>query len=78
MKTKYLEITASRWPWQGYGWFRSSRTKAPFNSKGSRFGGGWDYCLGVEISVGEGYSTWLFNLLFGIIKIKFRTPNYYD
>lgn len=64
-----LHIKADRWPWQGYGWFPhksgNSWTFAPLNSRGSRFGGGWDYKLGISI----GGSTVYVDLLFGSLRI---------
>lgn len=70
-----LEIVASRWPWQirthvavlsgpdekagdRYGW-------KPTKGMG-RFGGGWNWKLGVNI----GGSTVVFNLLYGMISIS--------
>jgi len=67
MRLGVLEIKASRWPWQGYGWFSTKNNpKALLNASGARFGGGWKWCLGVRI----GGSTMMFDLLFGIITIS--------
>ena len=66
MKIWKLEITADRWPWQGYGWGLSTKLRAPLNSSGARFGGGWKYKLGIDI----GGTTILINLVFGMIRIK--------
>lgn len=41
MKIGRLNITASRFPWQGYGWFPhkgNNRATAPLNPSGARFG----------------------------------------
>lgn len=69
MKIGRIEITASRWPWQGYGWRPHKNGKGPkamLNPGGDRFGGGWTYKLGIDI----GGRTILLNLLFGIIRIS--------
>jgi hypothetical protein len=81
MKAGPITVKASRWPWQTrtsaallscpkteavgqkYGW----RT-----TKGmGRFGGGWNWSLGIEI----GGSTIILNLLFGAIRITWSKPN---
>lgn len=64
-----LKITASRWPWQGYGWFPHRNGKgptAPLNPTGARFGGGWRWKLGVSIGGG----TVILDLLFGMVRIE--------
>ncbi len=66
MKIGKFTIKADRWPWQGYGWGLSEKTKAPLNSMGARFGGGWRYKLGIDI----GGSTVIINLVFGMIRIS--------
>lgn len=63
-----VEIQASRWPNQGYGWFPhkgGKGPKAPLNQSGARFGGGWNYKLGIDI----GSRSVLINLLFGMVRI---------
>ena len=69
------QVTASRWPWQGYGWFphrlpaasrKRLRSYAPLNSSGARFGGGWKWRLGVSV----GSSSTMIDLLFGTITIR--------
>lgn len=61
---KYVTITAHRWPWQ----------KDPNAQQWGRFGGGWQWNLGVMISrpTDTGF-TILFNLLYGMIRISFKT-----
>lgn len=64
-----IEITASRWPWQGYGWFPHKNGKGPtamLNSSGARFGGGWKYKLGISV----GGSAIILDLLFGMVRIS--------
>lgn len=71
MKLGRLEITASRWPWQGYGWFPHKSGRGPFaplNAGGARFGGGWKYKFGVAV----GGSTIILDLVFGSIRIVYR------
>jgi len=71
MKLGRLEIEASRWPWQGYGWFPHKNGKgrtAMLNSSGARFGGGWKYKLGVSFSG----RTLMLDLLFGIVCIRVK------
>lgn len=70
MKISRLEIKASRFPWQGYGWFphkdkSNVKTCAPLNQNGARFGAGWNYKLGIAI----GGRTIIIDLLFGSIRI---------
>lgn len=64
-----LVIKFDRWPWQGWGWFPHKngckKGFAPLNPRGSRFGGGWNYKLGLQI----GGSTVIIDLLFGSIRI---------
>lgn len=70
MKLGRLEVTASRWPWQGYGWFphkNGKGPKAPLNRSGARFGAGWAWSLGVQIGVSG--RTVIVDLLFGSIRI---------
>lgn len=64
MKIGKLEIKATRWPWQESG--NPRNLKAWLNPSGSRFGGGWNYKLGIDI----GGSTVILNLLFGIVRIN--------
>lgn len=65
MRLGRLEIKASRWPWQGYGWFSTKNNpKAYLNPSGARFGGGWRWCLGVRI----GGDTVMMELLFGMLR----------
>ncbi|MFY1847920.1 hypothetical protein [Achromobacter dolens] len=72
MRIGKIEIIAQRWPWQGYGWFphKASKPKhtAPLNPGGARFGGGWNYKLGIMV----GGSTIIIDLLFGSIRIQRR------
>lgn len=65
MKIGRLEIKASRWPWQDYGWFKNSKGTgwAPLNATMGRFGGGWHLALGFR----QGGRTLMFDLLFGVI-----------
>ncbi len=66
-----MKIEFSRFPNQGYGWFphkNGKGRKAPLNQNGARFGGGWNYELGIRIS---GRSV-LLCVIFGMIKIQFR------
>jgi len=66
MRVLGLEVTASRWPWQGYGWFGGSdKNVAPLNPFGARFGGGWNYKLGIAV----GGKTVILDLLFGSVRI---------
>lgn len=69
MRIGRLTITASRFPWQGYGWFphkSGNGPRAPLNSSGARFGAGWKYKLGVSV----GGTTVMFDVLFGIISVR--------
>lgn len=69
IKLGRLSIETSRWPSQGYGWFphkNGKRPKAMLNPQGSRFGGGWNYRLGIDI----GGSSVLLNLIFGMVAIR--------
>lgn len=65
-----FRVKASRWPWQGYGWFPHKTGNrigcAPLNPTGARFGGGWNYKLGISI----GGSTVIVDLLFGSLWIS--------
>ncbi|WP_132254697.1 hypothetical protein [Methylobacterium segetis] len=61
-----LIMTASRWPWQGYGWRSTGGPTAPLNRSGARFGGGWRYKLGIQV----GSTTVLLDLLFGIVTFQ--------
>lgn len=72
MKIGRLNITASRFPWQGYGWFPhkgNNRATAPLNPSGARFGGGWKYKLGVS----AGGTTVMIDALFGIVTIRLES-----
>ncbi|MCP1550660.1 MULTISPECIES: hypothetical protein [Methylorubrum] len=64
-----LIVTASRWPWQGYGWRSTGGPTAPLNTFGARFGGGWQYKLGIQI----GGTTVLLDLLFGILTFRWES-----
>lgn len=69
MRIGRVEVKASRWPWQGYGWFphkNGNGPKAIFNANGARFGAGWNYKLGFSI----GGSWLLIDLLFGTVRIS--------
>lgn len=69
IKLLRLEVKSARWPWQGYGWFphkNGTGPKAILNPTGARFGGGWKYSLGIQVSD----STVLLNLLFGTITFR--------
>lgn len=69
MKIGKFEITASRFPWQGYGWFPHKNGKGPkamLNPSGARFGGGWNWKVGVSV----GGTTVLIDLLVGTIRIS--------
>lgn len=64
-----LKVTADRFPWQGYGWFphkNDNSQKAMFNPSGARFGGGWNYKLGLSI----GGSTVIIDLIFGSLRFS--------
>lgn len=74
MKIGRIEIRATRFPWQGYGWFphkNGKGDKAPLNPYGSRFGAGWTYKLGLSI----GGSTILLDLLFGTVRIVLHSKD---
>lgn len=71
MKLGRLTITASRFPWQGYGWFPHKNNQGPtamLNPNGARFGAGWKYKLGFSL----GGTTLLIDALFGIIRISWE------
>ena len=71
MKLGRIQIEASRWPWQGYGWFPHKNGKGPtalLNSSGARFGRGWKYKLGVSLSG----RTLKLDLLFGTVCIRVK------
>jgi hypothetical protein len=71
MQIGKLKIKASRFPWQGYGWFphKSGRgPKAPLNPSGARFGGGWTCKFGFSF----GGRTLSLDLLFGIVRITWE------
>jgi hypothetical protein len=75
MMVRRLEIKATRWPWQtGYNWRGMTSCSAPLNADGARFGGGWKYKCGFSTAgwseTGIGIS---FDLIFGIINIRYRT-----
>ena len=62
---------SSRWPWQrGYDWRGQVSPTAPLNAGGARFGGGWRWCLGIEI----GGSTVVLNFLYGIVTVTTNDP----
>lgn len=64
-----LKLRASRWPWQGYGWFPHKNGRGPkamLNASGARFGAGWRYKLGIDV----GGSSVLLNLIFGMVMIS--------
>jgi hypothetical protein len=69
-----LEISANRWPWQGYGWAPHNQPKgekvlcAPLNASGARFGGGWKFKLGVSV----GATTTNVDLLFGSVSFYWK------
>ena len=69
MKIGRLQVEAKRFPWQGYGWFPHKNGmghKAILNQSGARFGGGWNYKLGISI----GSSSVVLDLVFGIVRIS--------
>ncbi len=66
-----LIMTASRWPWQGYGWRSTGGPTAPLNTSGARFGGGWRYKLGIQI----GSTTVLLDLLFGMVTLRWESAS---
>lgn len=58
-----MVVRMERWPWcPGYS-FKACKT-----DKFGRFGGGFNYALGVEIGGG----TIIINLLLGLIRIDFK------
>ncbi len=60
MKIASLKIDARRWPWQpGYNWRGREGQMSPLG----RFGGGWKFCLGLEI----GSRSFILNCGFGLI-----------
>lgn len=77
-----LFVEASRWPWQStkeigtgtiwtpqrdrYGWFCKESM--------ARFGGGWAFALGFRTTK----SCIMFDLLFGIVKIRYETQKMRD
>lgn len=65
MQAGRLSVTASRWPWQGYGWGPKCADPHSPMFRQSRFGGGWDWRLGVAI----GGRTIMLELLFGTLVI---------
>ena len=73
IQIKRLKIVFSRWPNQGYGWFPHKNGRGPqgiLNSRGSRFGAGWNYKLGIDF----GGSSVLLNLLFGMVSVSWSKP----
>lgn len=75
-----IKIKADRWPWQkGYNWHGMVNSTAPLNQPkpgakaAPRFGGGWQWALGFEASASDLGGTVLLNLLFGMIRISWRT-----
>jgi hypothetical protein len=70
-----LTLKAQRWPGQkGYNWRGMTNSTAPLNLGGARFGGGWAYKLGIDMGAPSefGWSI-LFNLLFGMVSLRFQT-----
>lgn len=66
-----LIIRASRWPWQRLQPGTSSKKYGWRSTPGfGRFGGGWDWKFGVEMSVAGGFVL-IINLIFGRITITF-------
>jgi hypothetical protein len=56
-------ITASNWPWNdGFNW----KGRTGLRSGLGRFGGGWNFCLGIEI----GSNSAIINLGLGLIRIS--------
>jgi hypothetical protein len=76
MKIGNLEITASRWPWQACTphWSHLGNTPARYGwgkvPGMARFGGGWDWKLGIAIAGRE----ILLDLVFGTIRITRQAP----
>ena len=71
MKLGRLTVKASRFPWQGYGWFPHKNGRgptAPLNAGGARFGGGWTYKLGLSV----GGTTLMLDLLFGTVSLRWE------
>lgn len=67
-----LNVEMQRWPWQdGYGW-RSSDT---CHWMKPRFGGGWDYKLGIDVVTNTYGFAVNINLLLGIITLIYRNNN---
>lgn len=59
---------ASRWPWQ------KGSYRAPLNPRGARFGGGWDFALGVRLGLGNAPGwTASFDLGWGIVALGYRS-----
>lgn len=77
---KQIKFKADRWPWQpGYNWHGMTHSSAPLNQPAPgakaapRFGGGWQWALGFEASASDRGGTILLNLLFGMVRITWRT-----
>lgn len=66
----HVWVSASRWPWQGYGWGGTSDIVTAPLASGARFGGGWKWKLGIDC----GGSTVILNLVFGMIRITTSDP----
>lgn len=67
MKRGRLVVKASRWPWQG----ATHQTRSAWMG---RFGGGWDFKLGVAASRPKEYGwTVHIDLLFGSVTFSYRT-----
>lgn len=67
------DVRFSRFPNQGYGWFphkNGQGGKALLNPQGSRFGGGWNWKLGLSV----GNTTVMLDVLFGIVTIRRVLP----
>lgn len=76
LKIGNLEFYAEpqRWPWQkGYNWRGMTKSAAPLNPGGARFGGGWDFALGLRLSAPGRYGfSAILELGFGMIRLGWR------
>lgn len=61
LKIGKIHITPQRWPWQ----------KSGKSLIWGRFGGGWNYKLGIDI----GTTTIILNLLFGLIRFEWASAD---
>jgi hypothetical protein len=72
MRIGRLEITGSRWPWYPISgrWDQPDGRKYGWKKVGGmgRFGGGWEYCLGIDI----GGTTVILKLIFGMLRITWK------